>query len=608
MPNLIEIVVTAVDKTKAGIDSAKKNSATFSDVVQKAGVASGLALIAVGAKSTEMATQFQSSTTRLATSAGESYSALSKVGTGMLNMAGQVGIGAKQLSDGMYTVESAGYHGADGLKVLKAAAEGAKDENADLGTVSNAVTDVLVDYHQKASSAADVTSKLVTAVSYGKTSFQDLSASMHSVLPLASAMHLNLSDVLGVLSQMTAHGVSADQATQNMANTMRHLAAPTNTMKAAFANLGITTEQVQKSLSTNGLAGTLQFLSQTAQKAGKEGTPQYTAALAKLLGSAQGLNVALMTTGENSKNTQAAIAGIGKASADSQGQVAGFAETQKTLKQQEDELSASVGSLMVELGQKLLPVLTTVTGFLAAHGKTVQIVAEAVGVLLASLASFALVMKTVAMVTKLWTAAQWLLDASLAANPIGIVVIAIAALVAGLIYAYKHSETFRNIVNGAFNAVKNSGIELWHGLEAAFHGIVRAAQVAGSAIAAPFRAAFNGIRSAWNATVGGRGFSVPGWVPGIGGDSFRIPYMAHGGVGSGLTLLGEHGPELANLGTGRVYSNPDTSRMLGGGGGTTSVTARFDKAGLTGLAAAMIETLRLEIQAKGGNVQTVLGS
>jgi phage-related protein len=53
------------------------------------------------------------------------------------------------------------------------------------------------------------------------------------------------------------------------------------------------------------------------------------------------------------------------------------------------------------------------------------------------------------------TAAQWALNAAMDANPIGLVVIAIAALAAGLIYAYKHSETFRNIVNGAFNAVKN---------------------------------------------------------------------------------------------------------------------------------------------------------
>jgi len=56
--------------------------------------------------------------------------------------------------------------------------------------------------------------------------------------------------------------------------------------------------------------------------------------------------------------------------------------------------------------------------------------------------------------TKAWAAGQWLLNAALTANPIGLVVIAIAALVAGVILAYKHSETFRDIVNGVWNAIK----------------------------------------------------------------------------------------------------------------------------------------------------------
>ena len=46
------------------------------------------------------------------------------------------------------------------------------------------------------------------------------------------------------------------------------------------------------------------------------------------------------------------------------------------------------------------------------------------------------------------------LGAAFAANPIGIVVVAITALVAGLIYAYNHSEKFRDIVNAAFAKVK----------------------------------------------------------------------------------------------------------------------------------------------------------
>ena len=61
--------------------------------------------------------------------------------------------------------------------------------------------------------------------------------------------------------------------------------------------------------------------------------------------------------------------------------------------------------------------------------------------------------KAAGVASKLFAAGQWLVNAALTANPIGLVVVAIAALVGGLIYAYKNSETFRNIVNAAFQGV-----------------------------------------------------------------------------------------------------------------------------------------------------------
>lgn len=52
------------------------------------------------------------------------------------------------------------------------------------------------------------------------------------------------------------------------------------------------------------------------------------------------------------------------------------------------------------------------------------------------------------------TAAQWAMNVALTANPIGIVIAAVAAFVGVLIVAWKKSETFRNVVTSIFNAVK----------------------------------------------------------------------------------------------------------------------------------------------------------
>ena len=57
----------------------------------------------------------------------------------------------------------------------------------------------------------------------------------------------------------------------------------------------------------------------------------------------------------------------------------------------------------------------------------------------------------VAVITKIWAGIQWLLNAALNANPIGIIVGLIALLVAGIIYAYQHSEWFRNLLNALWD-------------------------------------------------------------------------------------------------------------------------------------------------------------
>ncbi len=59
-----------------------------------------------------------------------------------------------------------------------------------------------------------------------------------------------------------------------------------------------------------------------------------------------------------------------------------------------------------------------------------------------------------AIATGTMTAAQTALNVVMSANPIALVVIALAALAAGLIYAYKHSETFREIVDGAMTRAR----------------------------------------------------------------------------------------------------------------------------------------------------------
>ena len=211
----------------------------------------------VGAKCVDMASKFQAGMTTLVTGAGESQKNMKLVSAGILDMAVSTGTSTAQLTAGMYMIESAGFHGAQGLTVLRAAAEGAKVGNADLSTVGNALTDVLNDYHLPASQAVAVTDELVKTVASGKTTMEELGSSLSNVVPLASSAHIGFDQVAGALATMTGHGMSADQASQDLANTIRSLQSPNSVAVAEMQSLGLSSTQVAQQLGTKGLTGTL---------------------------------------------------------------------------------------------------------------------------------------------------------------------------------------------------------------------------------------------------------------------------------------------------------------------------------------------------------------
>lgn len=233
----------------------------------------GVAALGAGVAAVHMAGDFDASTERLVTDGGEQQSALGGVQNQILDMMGQVGDSASELTAGMNTIESAGFHAANGgLTVLQDAAEGAKVGGADLGTMADALTSDLNAYGQSASSAAADTDEMIATVAAGKLHMQDLASSISTVLPVAAAAKLSYAQVGGALATMTAQGVSAQQGTQDLASTIRALQNPNNVAISTMQQLGLSATDVSQNLGSRGLTGTLQLLSQAvAQHMGPDG-------------------------------------------------------------------------------------------------------------------------------------------------------------------------------------------------------------------------------------------------------------------------------------------------------------------------------------------------
>lgn len=125
-------------------------------------------------------------------------------------------------------------------------------------------------------------------------------------------------------------------------------------------------------------------------------------------------------------------------------------------------------------------------------------------------------------------------------------------------------------IKGAWDAIVNkaASVQAWlHGmpgrLRAAFASIA-------NTLSAPFRSAFNHIVDAWNNTIGRLSWSVPGWVPGIGGFSISVPNLPHfhtGGVVPGAT-----GSEML-----AVVQAGETIIPASGGGEMVHVVVKIDR-------------------------------
>lgn len=106
------------------------------------------------------------------------------------------------------------------------------------------------------------------------------------------------------------------------------------------------------------------------------------------------------------------------------------------------------------IGDKVVPAVVEFGKWLVKYQGWLIPIAGGVLAIVAALKIYQVYVRVVAAVTKVWTAVQAAWTAVMNANPISIIILAVIGLVAAFVIAYKRSEKFRNIVDGAFRAIK----------------------------------------------------------------------------------------------------------------------------------------------------------
>jgi len=115
-----------------------------------------------------------------------------------------------------------------------------------------------------------------------------------------------------------------------------------------------------------------------------------------------------------------------------------------------DGVADAIGTGILPLIEMLTPKLQAFSAWAAENAKLLSTVVLVVGALTGALYALSLVIKAVTIVQTVFNAVMLL-------NPIGLVILAVAAFAAALVLAYKKIEPFRNLVDAIYQGIKNIG-------------------------------------------------------------------------------------------------------------------------------------------------------
>lgn len=288
---------------------------------------------------------------------------------------------ATTLAEGMYDIVSSGFQGADAMKVLQSAAEGASAGLTTTEISARAITATLNAYGLKADSAADVTDVLFQTVNAGVISFEELAGNLGDVVGQASAASVGIDQVGSAIATMTLSGVGGAEATTLLSNVFQKLIQPSDALAAQYKKMGY--ESGASALKQKGLRGVMEDL--------RKATGGNIESLMTLIPDMQAARGALALMSDEGRNYARVSAQIEDKEARQGATLRTLQEQMKSAKNQITMFKNNIDATAITIGTKLLPVLIKMMNGMqvAGHevGGVLQEIGRALGPTWASLAA-----------------------------------------------------------------------------------------------------------------------------------------------------------------------------------------------------------------------------
>ena len=354
-----------------------------------------------------------------------------------------------------------------------------------LGSVATIVADAITGFGLQAKDSARVADLLTQAANSGTIGISDLGESYKYVAPMAQSMGLSIEDVTTALVAMSMAGIKGSQAGTALRTVLANMTKPTDTVANAMSDLGIViTNNDGTFKSLNEIVDEMRgsFLGLTDDQkayyatalAGKEGM----SGLLSLLNLTQEEYDGLSESMENCTGIAGETAAV----------------MQDNLQSKLEQLGGALESLAIKLADYVIPFLTQlvekVTAVVDSFGnlspqvqKAILVIGgivAAVGPVLVVIGKVVSAIGTILnIVPKLASAfgaakgAFAALSAVFAANPIGLVIAAVAVLIAIFASLLKNCEGFRDFWINLWSNISETCSNAWESMKNGISGALQ---------------------------------------------------------------------------------------------------------------------------------------
>lgn len=448
-----------------------------------------LPIIGIGTAAVKTSMDFEAAMSKVASLSGAQGEEFDRLRDKAIEMGAQTMYSATESAEALQYMALAGWGTEDMLAGLEPILKLAGAAGMDLGRASDIVTDGLTAMGLTAQDAAHFADVLAVAMSKSNTDVDMLGEAFKYVAPLAGAMGYNIEDLSLALGLMANAGIKASQGGTSLRRVLQNLSNPTDKVAGAMEDLGISM------FNPDGSAKSLYDLMVELRGSMKGLSEEEQAMYASTIAGSTGLSglLAIVNASEDDFNklTDAIY------NADGAGMEM-YDTMTNNLQGSVTELMSALESLMISMGDLLVPLIKDVVEMLQGWVEHLNSLDETqkqqiiqVALVVASIGPL------ITIIGKLFTSISTVVKfvQLLSANPVILLVTAIAAAIGGLVGTIitnwdKTKSATENVWNGIKLFVTNVVNGLLNFIENLFPGFKEAG-------AKLFTGFWDGLKSMW---------------------------------------------------------------------------------------------------------------